>query len=276
MFDESLIYNFVFRQENAAIRVALVRITVGIIVVALIGVGGYGEFYARTGHALYQRGWPFRFLGPLKPATFRALRRINIVLAIAFALGLGGTWVAIGFCCTLAVMNFYVTRFRSKYWLPTAYLVGFAIACSPEYARTTLSLDRLLGVPAQAAVAQSWASFALTAMQTYVAVLYLQAGVSKLRVSGIAWCRGQTLLVGTKMHGTEIGRRLIEHALVRTIFSAGAVLFELAFPVAYFAGVSHAALGIAGVMFHLCVYCVMRLSFWFLWGFYPALFIAYS
>lgn len=116
------------------------------------------------------------------------------------------------------------------------------------------------------------ASFLLAFMITYIACLYLQAGVSKCLWGGMDWfTTGKRVWTETCLLGTPFGKWLTQWPLLFQFMSAGTAVVELAVPFLFFFNKTRAVAGLIAILFHLGTFLVMGISFWFLWALYPAL-----
>ena len=57
------------------------------------------------------------------------------------------------------------------------------------------------------------------------------------------------------------------------MIAVGTILFELAAPILIVSSGLHSVFVIVALVFHLNVFLTMRIAFWHLWVFYPALFL---
>ncbi|WP_375771001.1 hypothetical protein NR798_08895 [Archangium gephyra] len=84
---------------------------------------------------------------------------------------------------------------------------------------------------------------------------------------------GRTLLASTFFRGTPLGHRIVAVPALRRSMGMATAAFELGAPVLLLWPGMHVGLALMAVTFHLGVLLVMRISFWHLWVFFPALFV---
>jgi len=266
---------FLFNQPNACQRLSLARIFLAVICLVQVLFGAYDRFYAETSEILFSPGFPFYFFPPLGKG-FYLLKAVTILSAVALGLGLKTRSANVVLAGSFLLLNFYVSYFGASTWSYNTHLNFFLIALCFADSSRHYSLDKLLNRPRRAAlrpVGQETASFVLSFMQIYVAVLYLQSGVSKLLYGGMGWyLGGQTLFVFTIRGGTSFGLYLAQYPWVFKLLAVGTGIFEFGFFFLCFYRKAHKLLAVAATVFHLSVWLTMGISFWFLWLLLPALF----
>ena len=108
----------------------------------------------------------------------------------------------------------------------------------------------------------------------YIGFLYLQAFLSKLINSGIEWfTSGDTIKTYILLRGTTLGKLFLSYPTSFKIFTALSGVFELSFIFILLFAKRDKLLGIAGILFHLSIFLLMEISFWFLWVLFIPLFI---
>lgn len=114
---------------------------------------------------------------------------------------------------------------------------------------------------------------AVALLRLYPGLVYFQAGLSKLLRGGLAWATtGSTLTGYSRMIGTDLGRRLARSKPLMIGSSWVTILFELGYlPAMLIAGRRHGVLAAVATGFHLGTDAVLGISFWHLWGQYPAM-----
>lgn len=267
---------FLFEQPAPFHRLALVRVALGLVTAVLVSAGPYDHFFVDTAGLLYRPGSPLAFL-PDFGEGYSLLRIIVIVSAVAFMAGLwtrvSGGVLAISFL----ILNFYVSRFSSAPWSYNTHLNFFLIAAGFVATGRYWSIDamrRRAPLPADTPGEGEIASFVVSFMQLFVGVLYFQAGLSKLRHSGLEWyLGGQTFWATAVLTGTHLGRRL---AAFPALFRVGAMLggaFELL--IAFLVPLRRAGVAIVVMssLFHLSLWLILGISFWHLWMLVPVLFL---
>jgi hypothetical protein len=255
-----MIWDIAFAQPDVMHRLELVRMTLGGTILVLSRLPSYGRFYAENEAALYDSSW----LPPLG-RLHGPLRTVVSVLAVLVALGVGGLGTAVALLLAFGLLDRYSASLSPRLWNNLfhvhLFLLGFCIAQAAS----------LMAPPARAS---QIASFVLTAMQLQVGLVYLLAGISKLRVGGLEWfIQGRTLLASTLFRGTELGRRVVAIPAARRAMGMATAVFELGTPTLMLWPAMHPWLAVMAISFHLGVLLFMRISFWHLWVFFPALFI---
>lgn len=118
------------------------------------------------------------------------------------------------------------------------------------------------------------ASYILAFMMTYIAVLYFQAGLSKLLLGGWQWfLEGERIRAETLILGTPFGKWLLQWPFVFRLLGLGTGIFELVLPFLFFFQKTRCWAACCAIAFHLGTFAVMGISFWFLWTLYPAIFL---
>lgn len=250
-----------FAQPNALERLAAVRFTLGLVVAALALSPAFGAFHAESETLLYD---PASWV-PRLGKHLRVLRAALALLGVLAALGRGGPVVLIAMAGSFALLDAYVARFTPQVWSNFFHLHVFALSCS------LASSAQLFLEPGPAAEV---ASFALTTMSIQAGLVYLLAGVSKLRLGGLEWfSSGRTVLAASVFRGTALGRRALAIGSLRSLVAVGTGLFELGAPVLLFWPSLQRAFAVIAFTFHMGTLTTLRISFWHLWIFFPALFL---
>lgn len=102
-----------------------------------------------------------------------------------------------------------------------------------------------------------------------LAFYYFDAGLSKLVTSGLAWADGYTLQYYLMRLGGDVGQWVATQLWLCVLLSAGALLFELCFPLAIFLRRLRPWFLAAGVCFHLGNHVMLDLIFWPVLAVYP-------
>ncbi|WP_212004979.1 hypothetical protein [Chitinophaga sp. HK235] len=268
---------FLFHQPAVWERLAALRITISTICLVLLIWGDYDtSFYGLTSSFLHRQDAIFPFLPPLGTGAFGALKGIAILSAFLTLTGLLTRVSMVVLAVSFFLLNGYVAA-NDSYWL--AYIThlhffSFALCCvdTSRY----YSLDRLIArktyTPNKAQ--QERASFAIAFMQIFIAVLYLQTGISKLLNSGVGWfISGQTSYYATMMFGTRLGQFMTQYRGVYHFIGIYTGIVEVGFFFAFLFRRTHKVLAFLGMSLHIGIYCLMILSFFMLWWIYPALFL---
>jgi hypothetical protein len=173
--------------------------------------------------------------------------------------------------CTL---NYYIHCFQEHYCMNQAHLNISLIALSFTPSNSRFSIDSFSNAEPTSLLAYEKASFALTFLGGYIALLFFQTGLSKLIYGGSEWfLTGDTLYVETILDGTDFGRYLTHYSWIFPFFGMGVFFFELVFPFFFFLYPYHFIYGVTLLLFHFGTYLVMGISFWFLWPLYIPLFL---
>lgn len=253
--------DFLFHQSDPFERLAALRVSLGLIVATLLILGPYDSFYVDTAPWLFEAQAPFAWF-PNLGAHFWTLKAATILLSLAVAANLWPKVTCPLFALSFLAFNFYITCFHTTYWITNTHLNFFALA--------------LACVPFLKPASKEMASFILAFMITYVATLYLQAGVSKCLCGGLEWfTSGKRVFFETLLLGTPFGKFLTQWPGLFQIMSLATAPFELLLPLLFFTKARSLAAAIA-ILFHLTTFAIMGISFWFLWGLYPALFFYHS
>lgn len=102
-----------------------------------------------------------------------------------------------------------------------------------------------------------------------LAFYYFDAGLTKLRVGGLAWADGWTLQYHLVQHDTALGRMVAPHRWLCALLSTGALAFELGFPLAVLVRRLRPWFLAGGVCFHTGNHLLLDLIFWPVLAVYP-------
>jgi hypothetical protein len=102
-----------------------------------------------------------------------------------------------------------------------------------------------------------------------LAFYYFAAGLTKVVTSGPAWADGSTLQYHLVERGMPLGLVIAPHLWLCALLSAGALAFEMLFPVAIFVRRLRPWLLAAGVAFHVGNHFLLNLIFWPVIAVYP-------
>jgi hypothetical protein len=100
---------------------------------------------------------------------------------------------------------------------------------------------------------------------------YFDAGLTKLVTSGPAWADGFTLQYSLLKHDTPVGRLVAPHLALCALLSAGALAFELLFPLTIVFRRLLPWFLATGICFHLGNFLLLDLIFWPVMAVYPLL-----
>lgn len=274
------LHHFLMCQENALRRLCLVRIFLGIVVFVLLAFGPYTEFYVKSASILYHPSTCWSAFIPGMGEAFLIIKWIALGASVCVALGLFCPYSTGILAISFGLINCYISNFSTDYWINNSHLNFFLIAlvfCRADaHYSIRLHNSNKREIPEDDS-AVKYASMALAFMIAYVAVLYLQSGVSKILHGGLEWfTTGQTLYVHTLMTGTPIGHYLTKYPILFQAMTLFTAMFELgSFP--FFISTRYAKwAAAAAIMFHVGTCLVMGITFWFLWALYPPLFFMLS
>ncbi len=278
---ETHLYRLLFEQPEPLRRLALMRISVGLICIAYVLLEPYSQFLIDTADLLYRPSPLFSFFPPLGRTGLWVLEAAIILTGVLFTLGLATRPSAVLFGTLFTAWNYYVACFTRPTWAYNTYLNFFLLALCLFPCGQALSLDARLGrtrPPVDPLAEQQRASFAMGAMQLFIAVFYFQAGLAKLLSGGLDWfVLGQTPFIQTLETGGWIGRELTRFPWFFTASTLFAGIFEFGFlPLGLVLGRFPRWLGAMSMMFHMGVGLTMNISFWHLFLLYPALFIVWA
>jgi len=102
-----------------------------------------------------------------------------------------------------------------------------------------------------------------------LAFYYFDAGLSKLSASGLAWADGHTLQHHLLKYASAPGSWVAPHLWLCAALSAGALLFEVGFPLAIVVRRLRPWFLAAGVCFHIGNHLLLDLIFWPVLAVYP-------
>lgn len=242
-----------FSQPRAQEKLARVRVSLALVVLLLLLLGPYGSFNAELSALL---NMPSSAAHGLRRLTW--LRWVSAALAATLTAGFRPRLTAALLCASFGFLNYSVAALN-ELWNYNAHLNFFLFSLCFEGGSGKEREQR--------------ASFILTAMQAYVATLYLQAGLSKLLFGGVEWAlSGRTPWVYTMTIGSAFGKRLAAFPEVFQALAIGTMILELTFPVLCLSRRWRPRAAGLAIAYHLGVWALMRISFWHLWALFPALF----
>lgn len=271
------LHRALFEQNEPLPRLALMRISVGLVTIAYVVLEPYHRFLLDTGELLYSPSPLFSFFPRLGPTGLWALEGATVVAGLLFTLGYRTRAAAIAFSVLFAVWNYYVACFSRPTWVYNTHLNFFLLALcfTPAGARWSLDARLRQSGPEPELRERQLASFGMAFMQLYIAVLYFQAGLSKVLNSGFEWfILGQTPLIQTAQVGTKFGIWLTQVPPLFTTFNLYAGVLEFGFlPATLLLGRVPRPMALMAILFHVGVGLTMKVSFWHLFLLYPALFV---
>lgn len=265
-----------FNQPRALIRLGLLRFLVVGICLIMLSIGPYDtEYHTVFAPIMFQAHFPFLFF----PQLGEGVQWLKL-----FAYGIG-FFALIGyrtrltlplFTLSYCTLNYYVHCFQNHYCMNQAHLNISLIVLSLAPSALRFSIDSYLSENEKSASLAIYekASFALTFLGGFIALLFFQTGLSKLIYGGIGWfLSGDTLYVETIFDGTDFGRYLTQFNWMFPLLGMGVFFLELIFPFFFLFYRYHFLFGILLLLFHFGTFLLMGISFWFLWPLYIPLFL---
>ena len=105
-----------------------------------------------------------------------------------------------------------------------------------------------------------------------IGLIYFFSGLAKLIHGGVAWAHNaESLHLILLMRGSSLGKLILSRPFPRRMAGTGTIIFELFAPVLLFLPNGFVYLSISAFLFHMATYAFIRISFWHLWVFFPAL-----
>jgi hypothetical protein len=198
---------FFFRQSRVFIRLSLLRILVVGICLVMLSIGPYDTIYHTLfAPVMFQAHFPFLFFPPLGNGLMW-LKIFTYGIGFFALVGYRTTLTLPFFTLCYCTLNYYIHCFQDHYCMNQAHLNIALIVLSFTPSATRFSIDSFLIQKPSSAVAYEKASFGLTFLGGYIALLFFQTGLSKLIYGGMGWfLSGDTLYVETIFDGTDLGR----------------------------------------------------------------------
>lgn len=174
--------------------------------------------------------------------------------------------------CYIALLLSFIPQISAYFWaLAVALLIclqGFLYGFGKiDHTYTTwLYVSMLLPFLLQnKAQVEAWA---LRLMQCVVAMVYFQAGLEKLLISGIDWLSPETLRSHLLAHPTPLGLQVAESTVLCSLGGVFLMSFQLGFIcILFFPSLKYVFL-LAGVCFHIATFVLLGIggivSFWYL------------
>lgn len=214
---------------------------------------------------------PLRPVGTLRLSTvkYTALRLTTITLLTLWGLGVRHPAIGYGAATGFAALNGYIAHILPQIWNFNTHLNALLIACAAVDSSGRPSTT----FPGRRSHARRGAVLAV--MQFATALIYSQAGLSKLLHGGRSWLGdGEVVRVSLAVLGTPAGKRLFHRPTLTKLLGRLVLIGEICFLPALVALWPFRwllAIGAAG--FHLLTAVYLRINFWHLWALYPALFL---
>lgn len=218
-------------------------------------------------------------LGVVQPAKWvmHALASATRIALLAAAVGLA-TNAALGCAFVLQLVQEGLLNSFGKFThatIPLLYaMLFFALApCGRVWSIDALirrvRARRTPGATSAAPSTSRFARWPFELLLVELAFYYFDAGFTKLDRSGLAWADGSTLQYYVLLHGTALGGWLAPHPWLCALLSAGALAFELGFPLALVVRRLRPWFLAAGVCFHIGNHLLLDLIFWPVLAVYP-------
>ncbi|ATB38923.1 hypothetical protein CYFUS_004360 [Cystobacter fuscus] len=271
------IESFLFAQPNVDFRLFVVRLAVSLVTVSYVLVGPFDRFHVDAASLLYRPVGTFSFIPELGYWGYYLLKYTVVVSGITFALGFKSRLSNAVFALSYFVFAYYVGHFSTQLFSYITHLNFFAlILCFTDSARFW-SLDWVFNPSRReqpySQAHREFASFALAFMQLYLIAFYVQAGVNKLRISGVDWfLTGWTPYYGAIVSGTTPG---LELARFPWVFK-GITLFTGAFEMGFFLILWKRlrwVFAVSVIGFHFGILLTMNIFFYQLSAVVPLLFL---
>jgi hypothetical protein len=246
----------IFQQDMPFERLRLLRMLLVAICLVMLVIGPYDtEYHATVSPLMFRPSFPFPWF-PSLGEGFYALKWLACMVGMFALVGYRSKVTLPLFALMYAILNYYIHCFQGHYCLNHIHLVVGLIAVSFPCSESS---ER--------------ASFILTFMAGYIALLFFQAGVAKLIYGGFGWfSSGDTLYMETILDGTEFGRWFTQFGWFFPLMGMSVAVFELMLPFAFLFRSLHPLYGATLLLFHLGTFLAMGISFWFLWPLYIPLF----
>jgi hypothetical protein len=259
-----------FTQPNAFARLAWLRCSLGLVCAVLVGLGPYGDFYVEAAPFLAPAS---SWLPALGAVGWYGLRSFVLLASVCAALGVGLRLSLPALALSFGWFNAYAANLENVIFSYNSHLNVFLVAlCFVDTSRGA-SLASATH-PGPSAAQTERASFVLSFLQCYVAVLYFQTGLAKLLQGGLAWfTTGQTIYVNALVLGLERGRALASLRWLFPLLGMLTALFEFGFLPLFLWGRGLWLATWVAILFHLGTFLLLGISFWHLWLLYPALFL---
>jgi hypothetical protein len=246
--NSSVVNRWLSREKQAEKRIKVLKLDLAIIVLFLLFFGN-SEFYSETDSFLYSSLW-LPTLTERQLWMILTLVRVNLVLwVIDYCPQLTGPV----FIFSWTLYQYYTTCFSTSYWITNTHISIFAVLfCLPkEYQTPVVNFCR-----------------------TYVAVMYFQAGLSKLLIGGLKWfLTGRRIWTEALLLGTSFGRYLVScnPGIFMPLGWLTGILELMLSPLLLTERYSY-IIALLAIGFHVGTFAILGISFWFIALFYLALF----
>ncbi len=270
----SRVTELLFRQQNSYKRLAITRIAVATIGLVQVSWGAYDEMMIK----LSEISW----FGPeyllLSVDQFTALRALATASLLLMLLGVFTRFATFTSWLLLLFFHFYsssiVDRMNVNIYDCWIHLC-LVFAASDRHYSLRLSWNRKVVDPGISK--DELNSFLLFSCQVIVAMVFLQAFLTKIACCGSEWfTSGQTIYGWAVLNGTSLGRDLARSDLVYPMMSMSVLILEPLIAIGLLFKRSQGYCALLALAFHALVELTVDISFWHLWLLYPGLFILFN
>lgn len=262
--------SILFQDNNSEIlrTLSLYRFFICIVCIIFIAFEFNSTFY--TAHAKIIN--PSFFYIP-SSIIFTVFKWMCIITGIIFAIGNNKYVFKILFLTSFIYINTY-SYFVTNNFNYNTHLIFFLLLITFSNSTEYYSLFRKKNTLLNINCITLYDRYCIGFSKLYIGFLYLQAFLSKLINSGIEWfTSGDTIKTYILLRGTTIGKLFLLYPTSFKIFTALSGVFELSFIFILLFTKRDKLLGIGGILFHLSIFLLMEISFWFLWVLFIPLFI---
>lgn len=203
---------------------------------------------------------------------FIALKCLCIFSGILFAIGIDILLVKILFLISFFQINLHSYLITNNFNYNT-HLLFFLLLLTFSNSSTYYTLFNK-NIGQRIMIPTLYDRYCIGFVKLYIGILYFQTFLSKLIVSGIAWfATGDTLKTVILLRGSEFSKVFLNYPFMFKFFSILTGIFELSFLIILVCTRKEKMIGIIAILFHLSVFCMMKISFWFLWILFIPIFI---
>jgi len=199
---------------------------------------------------------------------FNLAKTVGILFGILFAIGCDLLIIKLTFLIVFTCFNFY-SYLITKNFNYNTHLIFFLLLitfsnCSYYFSFFKSKLNN----------ATNYDKFCIGFAKLYIGFLYFQSFLSKVVNSGVHWfTSGDTIKTYLILKGTYIGKLFLSFPFLLKIISGFTGLFELSFIIVLLFTNKDKYIAILAIIFHVGIFLLMDISFWFLWILFFPLFI---
>jgi len=270
-------------ENNDLMRLALVRISLGIVIFLTVVLGVDDLFYLENTTLLYEPKGLLYFLPELNSYAYYSLKYVVLISAFFFTIGWFTKTTAIILAITFLIFNYYTSQFSLPAWNYNTHLNFFLFAMCFSICDRYFSLQKILSKQGnnqeQTTLESTRNSNVLAFMQFYVLFLYFQAFTCKLLYcGGLEWfISGRVAFITTIMYEVPLGMMLSQWPEVFAVMTVAVGIIELSAIFIYFLMPQlRTLIVLVLIATHFGMYLILDISFWHLWILFPALFLFYS